>query len=665
MLIVSELVLTRNQLLQISRGQKDSEFSAPIQRLGHITSELQEKVMKTRMQPISNAWAPFPRLVRDLASELGKKINLKMIGEDTELDRQLIDAIKDPLTHMVRNSADHGLETPDVRVKSGKGEVGTITLNAYHQGGHIIIEISDDGRGLDEEKLKAKILKENLATEEEVAVMSKEQVYRYIFKAGFSTAAKVTSVSGRGVGMDVVDTNIKKINGHIDLNTKLGKGTSFFIKIPLTLAIMPVLIVECNKEKFAIPQINVLELVRTVESSGYVIENINQRPVLRLRNALLPLAHLAEILGFNTHENLMNVTENDVIVCKIGGYHFGIIVDRVYDTEEIVVKPVAPVLKSIDIYSGITLLGDGSVIMILDPNGIMKWLANTSEDNTFSNNEEHEQNSQEEKTTKFLLVKAGNVTKAIPLELVDRIEEIDVNNIEHSGEKQIIQYRDKLMYLSKLCDEDALKSDTKQPVVSFTDEEKILGIMVEEIIDIVEHKLEIISCLSNQGALGSMVINDKTTDIVDVAYYFTSVFGKNLIEPKALVSKAPPRILMIDDSLFFRKIIPEVLLKKGYDVIGTESGAKGLEILEKDRNFIGMIVDYNMSGINGLEFADLCQSNPMLQNIPLIILSAAHEFNQQKNHPNIKAFVSKNNHEHLIKMIEECFILNSAIVEKV
>jgi two-component system chemotaxis sensor kinase CheA len=221
------------------------------------------------------------------------------------------------------------------------------------------------------------------------------------------------------------------------------------------------------------------------------------------------------------------------------------------------------------------------------------------------------------------------------------------------------------MYLSKLCDEDALKSDTKQPVVSFTDEEKILGIMVEEIIDIVEHKLEIISCLSNQGALGSMVINDKTTDIVDVAYYFTSVFGKNLIEPKALVSKAPPRILMIDDSLFFRKIIPEVLLKKGYDVIGTESGAKGLEILEKDRNFIGMIVDYNMSGINGLEFADLCQSNPMLQNIPLIILSAAHEFNQQKNHPNIKAFVSKNNHEHLIKMIEECFILNSAIVEKV
>ncbi|MGE5475759.1 MAG: chemotaxis protein CheA, partial [Bacteroidales bacterium] len=289
MTLVSELVLTRNQLLQMVRGRDDSEFTAPLQRLSHITTDLQEGVMKTRMQPIGNAWAKLPRIVRDLSVEMGKKIDLQMLGAETELDRQVLELIKDPLTHMVRNSADHGLEGPDERKKAGKPEVGKVVLNAFHEGGHIIIEISDDGRGLNLDKIKQKAISNGLATESELESMTPQQIYQFIFKAGFSTAEKVTSVSGRGVGMDVVRTNIEKIGGTVELKSWPGKGSTFVIKIPLTLAIVSALIVECANERFAIPQISVLELVRTTANSEHGIEMINNAPVLRLRDRLLPL----------------------------------------------------------------------------------------------------------------------------------------------------------------------------------------------------------------------------------------------------------------------------------------------------------------------------------------------------------------------------------------
>ncbi len=262
MTLVSELVLTRNQLLQLARTQENGHFSVPLQRLSHITSDLQEGVMKTRMQPIGNAWNKLPRLVRDLSREMNKKIELTMLGAETELDRQVLELIKDPLTHMVRNSGDHGLETPAERKAAGKAETGRITLNAFHEGGHIIIEISDDGRGLAVDRIKAKALSNGLATEAELAGMSDDQIARFIFRAGLSTAAKVTAVSGRGVGMDVVKTNIEKIGGTIDLKNRPGHGTTFTIKIPLTLAIVSALIVEAGRERFAIPQLSVVELVR-------------------------------------------------------------------------------------------------------------------------------------------------------------------------------------------------------------------------------------------------------------------------------------------------------------------------------------------------------------------------------------------------------------------
>ena len=299
MTMVSELVLTRNQLLEIVRRHQESEFKVPLQRLSNVTAELQEGVMKTRMQPIGNAWQKLPRIVRDLSAELGKEIELDMHGADTELDRQVLDLIKDPLTHMVRNSADHGLETPVERRAAGKPEKGTIRLSAYHQGGHIIIEIADDGRGLSTEKIKAKALAQGLASELEFDKMPEAQIHKFIFAPGFSTAAQVTSVSGRGVGMDVVRTNVDQIGGTIDVKSALGEGSSFTIKIPLTLAIVSALIVEAAGDRFAIPQLSVVELVRAQINSEHRIERIKNTPVLRLRNKLLPLVHLKRLLGID------------------------------------------------------------------------------------------------------------------------------------------------------------------------------------------------------------------------------------------------------------------------------------------------------------------------------------------------------------------------------
>src|SRR3984893_13858740 len=373
MTMVSELVLSRNQLLEIVRRHEDSEFKVPLQRLSNVTAELQEGVMKTRMQPIGNAWQKLPRVVRDLATELGKEIELEMHGAETELDRQVLDLIKDPLTHMVRNSADHGLETPEDRRRAGKAEKGTIRLSAYHQGGYIIIEIADDGRGLDVERIKAKAVANGLASEAEVEKMTEVQIQRFIFTPGFSTAAKVTSVSGRGVGMDVVRNNIDQIGGTIDVKSAVGEGSSFTIKIPLTLAIVSALIVEAAGERFAIPQLSVVELVRARANSEHRIERIKDTAVLRLRNKLLPLMHLKKQLKID--DGSSSDPENGyIVVTQVGSQTFGIVVDGVFHTEEIVVKPMSTKLRHIDMFSGNTILGDGAVIMIIDPNGIAKAL---------------------------------------------------------------------------------------------------------------------------------------------------------------------------------------------------------------------------------------------------------------------------------------------------
>jgi two-component system chemotaxis sensor kinase CheA len=454
MTMVSELVLTRNQLMEIVRRHQESEFKTPLQRLSSVTAELQESVLKTRMQPIGNAWQKLPRIVRDLSAELGKPIDLEMRGAQTELDRQVLDLIRDPL---VRNAADHGIERPRQRSTAGKPERGRIRLSAWHEGGHILLEVSDDGAGLDLPRIAAKAIGLGIVTEAEIGKLTEAQIQRFIFAPGFSTADRVTSVSGRGIGMDVVRANIDSMGGSIDVSSMQGRGAAFTIKIPLTLAIAPALIVKVAGDRFAIPQLAVVELVRVRGHSGPCIERIKDSTLLRLRNKLLPLIDLCSLLGLAAGPK--DAGEGAfIVVMQVGSQTFGLAVDSVFDTEEIVVKPMSSRLRRIALFSGRTILGDGSVILILDPNGIANEVGvpqTRESDREDDDSPEREQQAAEA----MLLFRAGSPNpKAVPLSLITRLEEIDAGRIEVSNGRPLIQYRGQLMPLVPVSDDVRIKS---------------------------------------------------------------------------------------------------------------------------------------------------------------------------------------------------------------
>src|SRR5580698_7669280 len=362
--LVGELVLARNQVLQFASRMKDASFLAASQRLNLITTELQEGIVKTRMQPIGNIWSQFPRTVRDVALGCAKAVAIEMEGKETELDKAIIEAIKDPLTHLVRNSVDHGIELPEDRLKAGKDRIGRLTLRAFHEGGQVNIEISDDGAGLNAERIRKKALERALITAEQASRMSEPEIFNLIFQPGFSTAEKVTNVSGRGVGMDVVKTNVEKIGGTVDIQSTPGRGTAVRVRIPLTLAIIPALIVTCGGERFAIPQVSLLSLVRLdAEQSGPGIELVHGVPVYRLRGRLLPLVYLDRELGIrdSAANDAARASAINIVVLQAEDRQFGLIVDEITDTQEIVVKPLGKQLKAISAYSGATIMGDGRV----------------------------------------------------------------------------------------------------------------------------------------------------------------------------------------------------------------------------------------------------------------------------------------------------------------
>lgn len=659
MTMVSELVLTRNQLLQILRSQNDSSFKAPLQRLNLVVSELQEGVMQTRMQPVGNAWGKLPRIVRDISVDLGKKINLEMHGQETELDRQVLELIKDPLTHMVRNSADHGIEVPKDRTAAGKPEEGIIRLNAYHEGGHIIIEIADDGRGLNMDRIKKKILEKNLATEEQLKAMSEQQIQQFIFAAGFSTAEKVTSVSGRGVGMDVVRTNIEKIGGTIEMKSVYGKGTTFTIKIPLTLAIVSALIVEAGLERYAIPQISVQELV--LLGGDNKLEEIHGAPVMRLRNHLLPLIALRKILRMDGGTTIAEQGQQ-VIVVQVGNFNFGIIVDRIYDTEEIVVKPVAPILKGIKIFSGNTILGDGSVIMILDPNGLANTVGATGESQsakTAAHGEEDSAARSGDKTS-LLIFKAGEgASRAVPLSLVSRLEEIDVSKIEFTGNQRVVQYRGKLMPLIPFAPDMKMKPAGTQAVLVFADGERSMGLMVDEIVDIFEETVNVqIRSENNFGTLGSAIIHGQAMDVIDVGHYI-SVAHSDWFGVKGggnVQSKTKKRLLLIDDSPFFLNMLAPMLSVAGYDVVSVPNAQNALVLCQSGEKFDVIISDIEMPGMSGLEFAQKVRSDGSgWKQTPMVALSShatAHDLDRGKA-AGFNDYIAKFDREALLRSIAQ------------
>jgi len=622
MTMVSELVLTRNQLLEISRRNEDTEFKVPLQRLSNVTAELQEGVMKTRMQPIGNAWQKLPRIIRDLSSELGKQIEMEMHGADTELDRQVLDLIKDPLPHMVRNSADHGLETPAERAAAGKPEQGTIRLSAYHEGGHIIICIADNGRGLNTERIKAKAISNGLVSEAELEKMTEAQIHKFIFAPGFSTAATVTSVSGRGVGMDVVRTNIDQIGVTIEVKSVAGEGSSVTIKIPLTLAIVSALIVEAAGDRFAIPQLAVVELVRARANSEHRIERIKDTAVLRLRNKLLPLMHLKKLLKVD--DGTSSDPENGfIVVTQVGNQTFGIVVDGVFHTEEIVVKPMSTKLRHIDMFSGNTILGDGAVIMIIDPNGIAKALGASggtaheiSEENAASRAIAAEQ------LTSLLVFRAGSPQpKAVPLGLVTRLEEIVAEKIELSNGRYMVQYREQLMPLVQMAGV-SVQTTGSQPILVFADEGRSMGLVVDEIIDIVEEKLTIEVAGQQEGILGSAVIKGQATEVIDVGHFLPMAFADWFSRKEMRPSASAQSVLLVDDSAFFRNMLAPVLKAAGYRVRVAPNAQEGLTVLRSGQPFDVVLTDIEMPDMNGFEFAEMIRADQHLSTMPIIALSS-------------------------------------------
>lgn len=616
MTMVSELVLTRNQLLEIARrNSEDHGYKVPLQRLSQVTAELQDGVMKTRMQPIGNAWQKLPRVVRDLSNELSKQIELVMQGADTELDRQVLEVIKDPLTHMVRNSADHGIESPADRRAAGKPEKGVIRLNAYHEGGSITIEISDDGKGLNYAAIRKKAVERAIASESEVERMSDAQIAKFIFHPGFSTAAAVTSVSGRGVGMDVVKTNIELIGGTVDIRSDTGRGTTFTIKIPLTLAIVAALIVSSKDQRFAIPQVAVSELVRVSPASEHSIERINGTPILRLRDRLLPIVPLSKVMRLSESED---VDTGFVVVTQVAQQRFGILVDGVFHTEEIVVKPMSSKLRHIQLFSGNTILGDGAVVLIVDPNGLARMVGSEAQNNEFQNDMSLEQAiaAAEELTSLLVFRGGGDSLKAVPLSLVTRLEEIDAKTIEWASGRPVVQYRGRLMPIVSCDDQLEVKNRGMQSLLVFSDGEISMGLAVAEIVDIVEDKLDVELLAERSDLVGSAVVRGRTTEIVNVAHYLPLVLETWSRSDQK--NKQGNSLLLIDGSNFFRDMLVPVLKTSGYRVQTATTAQDAARMLSSGTQPDFIVADLELPGHSSFAFIATLRADPQYRSTPII-----------------------------------------------
>jgi len=625
--LVGELVLTRNQILQFNTEREDAALNATSQRLNLITTELQEGVMKTRMQPIRKVWNKLPRVVRDMAVALGKQIRLEMDGAETELDRTIIEAINDPLVHMVRNSCDHGIESPAARAKAGKPPQGTLSLRAYHEGGQVNIEISDDGAGIDVAQVKQKAVDRGFLRPEQAEKLSDHEALNLIFRPGFSMSQTVTNISGRGVGMDVVKSNIEKIGGVVDIFSRPGEGTIIKLKIPLTLAIIPGLVVTSGGERFVIPQISLLELIQLDgDSSGKHIERVHGTPVYRRRGSLLPVVYLNQVLGLNSPGKAAAAS---MVVLQAGDRQFGLVVDSINDTQEIVVKPLGKQLKGRTEYAGATIMGDGRVALILDVLGIGQHSGVLAESASQAHAEDEQKTQTEVEQQRLLLFRAGSFKRlAVPLSLVARIEEIPRNTVERAGRCDVVQYRDRILPLVSLravlepgaADRD-LTADPLQVIV-FSDGGHSVGVVVDEILDVAEEVVSVRQKSDCAGLLGSAVVGKRVTDFLDLNPVIRMAAG-NWSQGTSRVANGK-RILVADASAFSRGLIRSGLDMAGYRVLEAANLDETMRGLEQQAVDV-VVAALDLPPDGGSALIETMRQRPEWASIPVLALAESAE----------------------------------------
>lgn len=660
--LVGELVLARNQILQFNSLQEDATLNGTAQRLNLITTQLQEGVMKTRMQPIGVVWNKLPRVVRDLAASCRKQIQLEMDGTETELDKSIIEAIKDPLTHIVRNCCDHGIEEPAVRVRNGKSAQGRLSLRAYHEGGQVNIEITDDGAGINASKVKSKAVEKGLLRPEQAERLSEREALNLIFMPGFSTAEKITSISGRGVGMDVVKTNIEKIGGVVDLFSRAGEGTTVKIKIPLTLAIIPGLVVNSGGERFIIPQVSLLELLRLEGEAGKKqIERIHGTPVYRRRGSLLPIAYLNEVLQLppaNAAADVLNI-----VVLQAEDRQFGLVVDSINDTQEIVVKPLGKQLKGLTTYAGATIMGDGKVALILDVLGIgqRSGVLSESRDQMRADTSKNDTTRQERQT--FLLFRAGAFERiAVPLSMVARLEEFPAERIERAAGHLVVQYRDQILRLTPLSEalqrRHSNSGDLADPaqVIVFSEGNQMAGLVVDQILDIHDESIRIAKRADRPGLSGSAVIGGKVTDFLDLPAVLHGL-DDNWFAGTAPRSHAP--VLIADASAFSRGLLRNYLELAGHPVVEAVDQADALEKLE--RNEVAAVVASSSLPSGGKELVEQIRRRPALQKMPVIAVCRTREEMAAEDSTHFQACIERFDRAGLLDSLSH---LSAAVGEK-
>ncbi|MDY0227513.1 MAG: chemotaxis protein CheW [Desulfomicrobium apsheronum] len=656
--LAGELVLSRNQLMQAISSGAIHQIEVAGQRIDLVTSELQETIMLTRMQTVGNIFNKFPRVVRDLARNLGKEIDLQLEGNDVELDKTIIEGLGDPLTHLVRNSADHGIEMPDVRVKAGKQAMGTIVLKAYHEAGQVIIEIVDDGGGLDTEKIVAKALSRGLISPDQAKSMSDKEKANLIFLPGLSTAEQVTDVSGRGVGMDVVKSNLDQLGGQVDIETERGKGTTIRIKLPLTLAIIPSLLVSVGQERYAIPQVNVDELLRIpVEQITERVELVGDAEVLLLRGELIPLLYLSNVLGLNAdsceasnmvgeilrgEKSLGDIRESgcasadvNLVVVSAGQFRYGLVVDQLHDSVEIVVKPLGRHFKECQGYAGATIMGDGHVALILDVAGLGRLgdlsLSVTRE--AVQTPKEAETTTGQEKLSLFVFRNTPQEYCAVPLDLVARVELIDAAEIEEVGGRRVIKYRGgtlPVFSLDQATNVGLLDISGELIVIVFLMAGHEIGLLAKPPVDAIEAQVTLDSfTLKQPGISGSAVIGDNTTLIVDIYELIQTVqpdwFAvRGSIEiPDDAGEVGVPHLLLVEDSDFFRNQVRKFIEDDGYMVDVAEDGVEAWNMLDADPEKFDLVVtDIEMPNMDGFELSRRIRQDRRFSMVPIVALTS-------------------------------------------